>query len=193
MFTDHFMHTTSFGTLLTSCRGLCIIDSSTLDTCLALAPWAAGSAPLPAMALPPPPANPAYRSCRCIVLRLQAVAQQTLGVRPLLVKCWPIVFEAGTASCRFCWASRVCCVGQHCTVNAQSVHVMHYVRHRWEMRASWTGCLLGTHHLISGGGGGWIIFDKKCLFSNFCKKKYMLKTCTYKNNMLKDCAKKNCW
>ena len=36
---------------------------------------------------------------------------------------------------------------------------------------------LGTHHLISGGGA-YIIFEKKCLFSNFCKKNYMLKTCT---------------
>ena len=37
---------------------------------------------------------------------------------------WPIVFDAGPTLCRFGRALCVCCVGQNCTVNAQSVHVI---------------------------------------------------------------------
>ena len=80
----------------------------------------AGSAPLSGTTLAPPR--------QCIVLMLDQPPRSSLanvgrfaGAGTVLthrVRRWPNIVPHRLRSC-------VCCVGQHCTVNAQSVHVMH--------------------------------------------------------------------
>ena len=75
-----------------------------------------------------PPGNPANRFCRCIVLMLDqpprsspANVGRSASAGAVLtnrVRRWPNIVPHRLRS-------SVCCVGQHCTVNAQSVHVMH--------------------------------------------------------------------
>ena len=94
---------------------------------------------------PPPPANLADRRCRCIVLMLGQPPSSSPANSGLLadagavlahrVRRWPnIVPQWLSVACLLCRPT----LHRECTISSRYA----YIRHCWEMRASWTGCML---------------------------------------------------